>query len=134
MSNAYQVNAHLSKEDADKFIKENPYNFNEEEINVTKDFKKKGKSNFLMIVGFDKNYTKILVEDGKLYMVKGLRSNIDKVVSRELIPILISTILIMFNGTIVYSGLLKSVDMKYDNIIIESILQEANKAITYYHL
>lgn len=87
-----------------------------------------------MIVGFDKNYTKILVEDGKLYMVKGLRSNIDKVVSRELIPILISTILIMFNGTIVYSGLLKSVDMKYDNIIIESILQEANKAITYYHL
>ena len=87
-----------------------------------------------MIVGFDKNYTKILVEDGKLYIVKGLRSNIDKVVSRELIPILISTILIMFNGTIVYSGLLKSVDMKYDNIIIESILQEANKAITYYHL
>lgn len=87
-----------------------------------------------MIVGFDKNYTKILVEDGKLYMVKGLRSNIDKVVSRELIPILISTILIMFNGTIVYSGLLKSVDMKYDNIIIESILQEVNKAITYYHL
>lgn len=72
MSNAYQVNAHLSKEDADEFIKENPYNFNEEEINVTKDFKKHVKSNFLMIVGYDKNYTKILAEDGKLYMVKGL--------------------------------------------------------------
>ena len=28
------------------------YNFNEEEINVTKDFKKHVKSNFLMIVGF----------------------------------------------------------------------------------
>lgn len=64
-----------------------------------------------MIVGFDKDYTKILVEDGKLYMVKGLKSNIDKVVSRELIPTLISTTLIMFKGTIVYSGLLKSVDM-----------------------
>ena len=36
----------------DEFIKENPYNFNEEEINVTKDFKKHVKSNFLMIVGF----------------------------------------------------------------------------------
>ena len=45
---------------------------NEEEINVTKDFKKHVKSNFLMIVGFDKDYTKILAEDGKLYMVKGL--------------------------------------------------------------
>lgn len=67
-------------------------------------------------------------------MVKGLRSNIDEVVSRELIPILISTTLIMFMGTIVYCGLLKSSDMKYDNMIIESILQEANKAITYYHL
>ena len=33
-----------------------------------------------------------------------------------------------------YSGLLKSSDMKYDNMIIESILQAANKAITYYHL
>ena len=67
-------------------------------------------------------------------MVKGLRSNIDEVVSRELIPILISTTLIMFNATIVYCGLLKSADMQYDNIIIESILQEANKAITYYRL
>ena len=36
---------------------------NEEEINVTKDFKKHVKSNFLMIVGFDKDYTKILAED-----------------------------------------------------------------------
>ena len=33
-----------------------------------------------------------------------------------------------------YSGLLKSSDIKYDNMIIESILQEANKAITYHHL
>ena len=33
-----------------------------------------------------------------------------------------------------YSGLLKSSDIKYDNMIIESILQGANKAITYYHL
>ena len=40
-------------------------------------------------------------------MVKGLRSNIDKVVSRKLIPTLISTTLIMFKGTIVYCGLLK---------------------------
>ena len=61
MSNEYQLNVHLSKEDADEFIKENPYNF-----------KKHVKSNFLMIVGFDKDYTKILAEDGKLYMVKGL--------------------------------------------------------------
>lgn len=85
MSYEYQVNAHLSNEDADEFIKENPYNFNEEEINVTKDFKKHVKSNFLMIVGFDKDYTKILAEDVQW-------------------------------------------------ITFESILQEANKAITYYHL
>lgn len=134
MSNEYQVNAHLSNDDADEFIKENPYNFNEEEINVTKDFKKHVKSNFLIIVGFDKDYTKILAEDGKLYMVKGLRSNIDKVVSRELIPTLNSITLIMFRCIIVYYGLLKSAVMKYDNMIIEFILQEANKAITYYHL
>ena len=63
MSNAYQIYAHLSNEDADEFIKEKPYNFNEEEINVTKDFKRHVKSNFLMIVGFDKDYTKILAED-----------------------------------------------------------------------
>ena len=62
MSNAYQIYAHLSNEDVDEFTKENPYNFNEEEINVTKDFKKHVKSNILMIVGFDKDYTKILAE------------------------------------------------------------------------
>ena len=96
MSNAYQIYAHLSNEDVDEFIKENPYNFNEDEINVTKDFKKHVKSNFLMIVGFLKIILKFLLK--------------------------------------MYSGLLKSSDMKYDNMIIESILQEANKAITYYHL
>lgn len=47
MSNEYQVNVHISNGDADEFIKENPYNFNEEEINVTKDFKKHVKSNFI---------------------------------------------------------------------------------------
>lgn len=36
MSNEYQVNAHLSKEDADEFIKENPYNFNEEKLMLQK--------------------------------------------------------------------------------------------------
>ena len=96
MSNEYQIYAHLSNEDADEFTKENPYNFNEEEINVTKDFKKHVKSNILMIVGFLKIILKFLPK--------------------------------------MYCGLLKSSDIKYDNMIIESILQEANKAITYYHL
>lgn len=118
----------------DEFIKENPYDFDDEMLSITKDFKNFVKSNFLIIVGFDKDYTKILSNDGKLYMVKGLRNNIDNVVSKEYLPTLISTTLIMFKGTIVYCGLLKSADMKYDNMIIESILQEANKAITYYHL
>lgn len=77
---------------------------------------------------------KILSEDGKLYMVKGLRNNIDKVVSREIIPTLISTTLIMFKDTIVYCGMFKSADLKYDNMIIEAILHEASNAITYYHL
>lgn len=71
MSNEYQVNAHLSKEDADEFIKENPYNFNEEEINVTKDFKKHAKSNFLMIVGFLKIILKFLLK-----MYSGLLLNL----------------------------------------------------------
>ena len=36
MSNEYQVNAHLSNEDADEFIKENPYNFIEEKLMLQK--------------------------------------------------------------------------------------------------
>lgn len=40
----------------------------------------------------------------------------------------------MFKGTIVYCGMFKSADLKYDNMIIEAILHEASKAITYYHL
>lgn len=71
MSYEYQVNAHLSNEDADEFIKENPYNFNEEEINVTKDFKKHVKSNFLMIVGFLKIILKFLLK-----MYSGLLLNL----------------------------------------------------------
>ena len=118
----------------DDFIKENPYNFDDEMLKVTKGFKNFVKSQFLMVVGFDREYTKILSEYGKLYMVKGLRNNIDNVISAKEVPTLISTTLIMFKDKIVYCGLLKTAEVRYDNFIIETILHEADNAIKYYHL
>lgn len=134
----YPINNYLfeHKEEIDLFIKENPYNFNEKELEKVNKFKNSVSSKHFVIVGFERDYTKILSEDGKIYMVKGIKSNLDKVVNPNDLPIIMSTTLLMFDDNIIYNGFLNNVSdsIKFGSDIKEIIIKDYSKAMEYYHL
>ena len=123
-----------NKKIIDGFIKDNDYSFNEEELLKVKEFKNAISSNHFAIVGFEREYTKILSDDGKLYMVKGIRMNFDKIIDSDKLPKIISTTLLMFNGNIVFKSFFESIDIVFGNDVKKDILDKMKCAIIHYHL
>ncbi len=118
----------------DDFVIENPYNFTNEELEIIKGFKSAVTSDHFLLMGFEREYTEILSEDGKLYMVKGVRADIDKIISPTEIPKMIKTTLLMFQGKLIFNSFFSYVGIQAGNEIIEYALENAKKAIKYYHL
>ncbi len=120
----------------DEYILKNPLDFSDEELEKIRGFKSAVTSDNFVIVGFDVDYTKILdPESGKLYMVKGVRANIDEILNNhESLPRVIRTTLLMFDGKIVFNSFLSTYDIEFGNDFNRSILEDMEKAIVYYHL
>lgn len=117
-----------------QFIEENPYHFNKEELDCVKDFNRSVRSNQFVIVGFEREYTKILSqEEGKIYMVKGIRGDIDEIVRGDL-PIIITTTLLMFKNNIIYNGFFSEINLRFGNELKKEIKKEMKSAMTCYHL
>lgn len=119
----------------DEFIKDNSYTLNEEELEIISGFKTALKKDMFVVVGYERNYTKILSpEEGKIYMVKGVRDNLDKVLKNFELPIIIKTTLLMFKGNIIYNSFLSNYNIGFGNDIKRSIINDYEKAMEYYHL
>lgn len=123
-----------NKEIIEEFIKDNNYDFNEEELKEIKEFENAVSSDYFVIVGFEREYTKILSDDGKLYMVKGIRADIDKIINPRDIPIIISTTLLMFKENIVFKSFFSNINLELSNDIKKDIVDKMKKAMKYYHL
>ncbi len=118
-----------------EFIKNNPLNFTEEELSIIKGFTNSITSDKLAIVGLDREYTMILdMENGKIYMVKGIRSNFDEMLKNLELPQFISTTLLMFKDNIIFNGIFYLKEIKFGNDVKEYVIQEMEKAMKYYHL
>lgn len=122
------------KEIIDDFIKDNDYKFTEEELSEIKEFKNAITSDYFVVVGFDKEYTKILSDDGKLYMVKGIRADFDKILNPKELPKIIGTTLLMFKGNIIFKSFFDNVDIVFGNDIKKDIVDKMKCAIVHYHL
>lgn len=118
----------------DDFIEENQYHFTEEELSEIKEFKHAVTSDTFVIVGFDREYTKILSDNGKLYMVKGIRADFDEIMNPKELPKIIGTTLLMFKGKIVFKSFFTNVDLSFGNDVKKEIIKQMKNAIVYYHL
>lgn len=132
----YDIDKYLweHKEIIDDFIKDNNYKFTEEELSEVNEFKNAITSDYFVIVGFDREYTKILSNDGKLYMVKGIRTDFDKIMNPKELPKIISTTLLMFNGNIVFKSFFGNIDIVFGNDVKKDIVDKMKCAIIHYHL
>ena len=130
-----EINQYLwdHKEVLDEFVSENPYHFDEEELSIINQFKS-AVTGMFVIVGFEREYTKFLHEDGKIFMVKGVRCDIDQIIDSDSIPIVVETTLLMFKDKIVYNSFFAQVDISLGADFKEQVLLDMNKAMTYYHL
>ncbi len=122
------------KELIDTFITENPYKFSKEELEIVKGFKTAVKSNRFIVIGFLEEYTEILAEDGKIYMVKGIRANLDEIMNPHDLPKMIRTTLLMFKKNIIFNGFFSPMEIVLGNDWKEAILKDCQTAIKYYHL
>ena len=123
-----------NKQILDEFVEDNCYKFNKEELDIVSGFKTAIKGDNLVVVGYERDYTKILSSDGKIYMVKGVRDNIDKVLKNFELPVIINTTLLMFKDKIIYNGFISSYQINIGNDIKKLIIKDSDKAIEYYHL
>lgn len=132
----YDIDKYLwkHKEIISDFIKDNDYKFTEEELSEINKFKNAITSDYFVIVGFDREYTKILSDDGKLYMVKGIRTDFDKMMNPKELPKIISTTLLMFKGVIVFKSFFGNVDIVFGNDVKKDIVDKMKCAIVHYHL
>lgn len=116
------------------FIKDNPYNFTKQELSIVKGFEHSIICNNYMIVGFEKEYTKIFDGRSKIYMVKGIRDNLDNVIGDYKLPVIIDTTLLMYKDNIVFNSFLSRSELIFGNDVREQIAKEVAKAEKFFHI
>lgn len=121
------------KDVIDAFIEDNVYHFTEDELSKIADFKTAVSSDHFVIVGFEREYTEILSDDGKLYMVKGIRADFSELIN-DPIPLMINTTLLMFDGKIIFNSFFATYPIDAGVDMAEAVFEEKEKAIKYYHL
>lgn len=86
----------------DSFIKDNPFNFNNDELSIVKQFKN-GIIRDFIIIEHRPNSTIVADDHNNFYKIKGLTSNIDEVISA---PAIANMLLLPFKNIIIYDGLI----------------------------
>ncbi len=115
------------------FINDNLYNFNKEELDIVANFKT-AKMDYFTVCGFTEEYTMFLSKDGILYMVKGIRDNLDNILNVNNLPIILETTLLMFKDKIIYNGFVGQINMGFGTNLKKTVLEEIKTALVYYHL
>lgn len=128
------INRYWKEKDklTDEFCDKNPYNFNEEEIKISKEFKK-GIRGVFIIVEYDKEYTAVANKD-KTYMIKGINTNIDRIIPYEELPYPVITTILPFKGDLIYDSILIPFDVEIGIDMKKAIREEYKKSMKYYHL
>ena len=116
----------------DAYLKDNPHNFDSEDLEKVSKFKQ-GIRGMFTIAKYEEDYTALLASD-RVYMIKGLNSNIDEVIPYHDIPCIVTTSLFPYDGVIVYDGLLSTYPISMGTSFAKMVEKEYNEDMKYYHL
>jgi hypothetical protein len=115
-------------EHIDSFVLENPFNFDNEELDIIKGWKKHLKGKFL-IVAHLKKYSVFMTpnKESIVYGVLGLYDEIEDIVP-SFIPSYVNTILLPFKGQIIYNGFIMSYNINIAGNMKRGIQDEYQQA------
>ena len=116
----------------DSYIIENPHKFTKDDLNVIKKFKD-GIRETVVIAKFEEEYTGV-VSDYKVYMIKGVNSNIDEIISYKQLPYLVIMTLLPFKDVIIYDGIMTGIPVGLGVNFAKMVENDYNKNMKYYHL
>ncbi len=112
----------------DSFVTENPFKFNQEELDIIKSWKNCIKDRFI-VLSHTKNYTVFLKseKEPKAYGVLGLYDEIKDIMSPYL-PTIAETVLLPFKGRIIYCGFIHSYKIQFGAGIRKTVQEDYEKA------
>ena len=116
----------------EEFCKLNPFGFNNEELEITAEFKN-GIRGIFIIIKFEEEYTAFMNEN-KTYMLKGINDNIDNVISYKDLPYPVITTIIPFKNYLIYDGMLLELSIKMGTSFERLVEKDYTNSIKYYHL
>ena len=93
----------------------------------------KGKRGLVVISEYTKEYTKALTEDN-LYMIKGINSNIDEIISYNDLPVNVITTILPFKDYLIYDGIFSKYDFEMGIGMKKMLDKELNKKEEIYHM
>ncbi|MCZ7396892.1 MAG: hypothetical protein O8C59_00015 [Candidatus Methanoperedens sp.] len=104
----------------DSFVAENPFNFNQDELDIIKSWKNFVKGRFFIVTHL-KNHSIFLKEDEqKAYGVIGLIDEIEDI-TPPYVPSLVGTVLLPFKGKIIHYGLFQFHNIRFGSGIKKDI-------------
>ena len=115
-----------------EFCIANPYKFNKEELDIANNFKK-GFRDLIIIAKYESEYTGILNND-RVYMIKGVNDNIDNIISYQDLPQPTITSIIPFKNVLIHDGILMEYDINLGSGFTKAIEEEYSESMKYYHL
>lgn len=115
-----------------EFCMVNPYKFNSKEIKRIQDFKK-GIRDIFVIAEYQKEYTALMNTD-KVYMIKGITSNIDEIIPYTQLPYMVRTTILPFGDVLVYDSLFISYSINFGQGFSKTVENEYARLMKYYHL
>lgn len=107
----------------DSFIVDNPYNFNEDELEIVDEFKK-GICDDCIVIEHRDDCTIVGYRDNNCYKVKGLRSNMSDVIPA---PAMAEMLLLPFKNVIVYDGMISAYPISMGSGMLKMIEQIAKQ-------
>jgi hypothetical protein len=107
----------------DDFVKENPFDFDDEKLEIIKSWKDFVRGNFY-IERYLKKYTIFIGEDGKVYGVLGLSNALEEMIHPSHLPLFIRAVLLPFKGKIIYDGLFQSYNIHFGRGISSDLKEQ----------
>lgn len=114
------------------FCQKNPFNFNKEDLELVRGFQK-GKRGLYIIAKYEEEYTALMTAD-KVYMIKGITGNIDKIIPYKMLPYPVITTVLPFKGVLIYDSLFGEVPIKMGSDLKQVIDSDYKKSMKYYHM
>ena len=111
----------------DEYVRNNPDNFDVDELKIIKKWENRVRDHFLLERSL-KKYSIFISSKSKVYGVVGITEEIDEIISPNEMPVYLETVLLPFRDKIIYDGLFSRYPISFGRGLRETFKETYKKA------